>query len=573
MERDERGYHHGVIAGVPAGTRYFYRLDGGDERPDPVSRYQPEGVHGPSEVVDPDTFQWGDQGWPGIPRRELVFYELHVGTFSEEGTFDGVIPHLDGLRDLGITCIELMPVNQFPGTRNWGYDGVQLFAVQNSYGGPDGLRRLVDAAHARGIAVLLDVVYNHVGPEGNYLSDFGPYFTDKHKTPWGPAINFDDVDSDEVQRFFIENALQWVLDYHLDGFRLDAIHAIQDHRPQPFLRLMAQEVRELGARLRRTVHVIAESNMNDPRVVNPARFGGLGLDAEWNDDFHHALHAFLTGEDTGYYRDYGGFDDVVKAVRAGFVYIGEHMSFRGRGHGDVPHLYEGDNFVVFAQNHDQIGNRARGERLSTLIGFEAQKAVAGLVTLTPYLPLFFMGEEYGETNPFPYFVDHSEPDLIEAVRKGRSREFRSFGWKGEILDPAAPETFASAKLDRSKLEQPEHRALYELHRELLRLRRAHPALAGLDMAAMELTASHGDRVLFLRRRHPKEEVCVVISFGVDPATLLLPVPAGEWTLALNTADRRWAGTADSLPRNVSSHGEVELDIPPMSCCVYIQEPE
>lgn len=568
LERDEQGYHLAILDDVPAGTNYYYRLEGERERPDPTSRYQPEGVHGPSQVVDPGAFGWTDANWPGLARRDLVFYELHTGTFTDEGTFDAVIPHLDGLKDLGITCIELMPVNQFPGARNWGYDGVQIFAVQNSYGGPDGLRRLVDACHARGMAIILDVVYNHLGPEGNYLGEYGPYFTDKYLTPWGSALNFDDVHSDHVQRFYTENALHWIRDYHLDGFRLDAIHAIYDQRPRPFLREMASAVHDLGGDLRRRVHVIAESNMNDPRVVNPGKFGGLGLDAEWNDDFHHAVHALLTGEDTGYYHDYGSFGDLVKAVRSGFVYTGQHMSFRGRGHGDVPWLYDGDNFVIFAQNHDQIGNRARGERISTLLPFELQKAVAALVTLSPYLPLFFMGEEYGETNPFPYFVDHGDADLIEAVRKGRASEFESFDWQGEILDPASPETFRMAKLEREKLDNPQHRALYELHRELLRLRRETPALASLKMRDMMVNAIDAKRILHMCRLHATGDVNCAFNFGQDVASVRLPFAPGRWCLVLNTEDSDWAGPGSDLPGTLESDGTIEITLPAMCCAVF-----
>jgi maltooligosyltrehalose trehalohydrolase len=570
LERDEQGYHSAILDDVPTGTNYFYRLDGEWDRPDPASRFQPEGVHGPSQVVDPSAFDWADASWSGLPRAELVFYELHVGTFTEHGTFDAAIEHLDGLRDLGITCIELMPVNQFPGARNWGYDGVQIFAVQNSYGGPDGLRRLVDACHARGLAIILDVVYNHLGPEGNYLAEYGPYFTDRYKTPWGAALNFDDRESDEVQRFYIENALSWIRDYHLDGFRLDAIHAIMDQRPRPFLREMAGAVRDLAGRQGRTVHIIAESNMNDPRVVNPAKFGGLGLDAEWNDDFHHALHAHLTGEDTGYYHDYGSFSDLVKALRAGFVYTGQHMSFRGRGHGDVPRLYDGDNFVIFAQNHDQIGNRARGDRLSTMIPFEMQKVVAALVILSPYLPLFFMGEEYGEEAPFPYFVDHGDLDLIEAVRAGRAREFRSFNWQGELLDPASPETFNMAKLDRRRLLEPRHRALYDLHRDLLRLRRSTPALSNLDMNEMEISSIDSEHIILMVRSHATGDVCCAFNIGDEAATCELPVSAGSWRLVLDTASDQWTGPGSDLTDIIESDGNVELILQAMSCAVFVQ---
>ena len=570
LQRDEQGYHSAILEDVPAGTNYFYRLDGERDRPDPASRYQPEGVHGPSQVVDPAAYDWNDSDWSGLPRDELVFYELHVGTFTDEGTFDAAIEHLDGLRDLGITCIELMPVNQFPGARNWGYDGVQIFAVQNSYGGPESLRRLVDACHARGLAIILDVVYNHLGPEGNYLAEYGPYFTDRYKTPWGAALNFDDRESDEVQRFYIENALGWIRDYHLDGFRLDAIHAIMDQRPRPFLRDMASAVRYLAGRQGRTVHIIAESNMNDPRVIYPAKFGGLGLDAEWNDDFHHALHALLTGEDTGYYHDYGSFSDLVKALRAGFVYTGQHMSFRGRGHGDVPRLYNGDNFVVFAQNHDQIGNRALGDRLSTMIPFEMEKVVAALVILSPYLPLFFMGEEYGERAPFPYFVDHGDPGLIEAVRAGRAREFRSFSWQGKLLDPASSETFNMAKLDRRRLQEPRHRALYDLHRELLRLRRSTAALANLDMNEMEISSIDSNRILLMCRLHATGDVCCAFNLGDNEATFELPAGAGSWRLVLDTADGKSTGPGSRLQATPKSPDSAcEIPILGMSCAVYV----
>jgi maltooligosyltrehalose trehalohydrolase len=572
LERDDRGYHAATVEDVPPGTRYLFRLNGDEIRPDPASRFQPEGVHGPSEVVDPGVFEWTDAVWSGRARSELVFYELHVGTFTDEGTFDAVIPLLDGLRELGITAIELMPVNQCPGARNWGYDGVQIFAVQHSYGGPEGLRRLVDACHARGLAVFLDVVYNHFGPEGNYLSEFGPYFTERYRTPWGAAVNFDDRDSDHVRRFFMQNALQWIEEYHVDGFRLDAIHAIADQSPQPFLRLMAQEARELGARLGRRVQVIAESNMNDPRVVNPGELGGLGMDAEWNDDFHHALHAFLTGENTGYYRDYGAFSDIVKALSTGFVYTGRTTTFRGRAHGDVPRLYKGENFVVFAQNHDQVGNRAQGDRLSTMIPYEMQKAVAGFVALSPYLPLFFMGEEYGETAPFQYFVDHSEPYLIDAVREGRRREFRSFRWQGEVPDPAAPATFARSKVGRELLDHSKHRALREFHRELLRLRRQHRALTRLDLAAVEVTPYLAERVIFMRRRNETGDVCCTFSFGRDASVCQVPLPAGSWRLALDSTAECWHGPGSQLPESATSDGECSLVVPAMSCCVYLGEP-
>lgn len=568
MERGANGYFVATVAGIGHGARYYYRLNGEQEFPDPVSRYQPEGVHGPSEVVDPAAYDWNDAAWSGMAQRRLVFYELHVGTFTEEGTFDAVIPHLDRLRDLGITALEIMPVNQCPGTRNWGYDGVQLFAVQNSYGGPQGFRRLVDACHARGLAVFLDVVYNHLGPEGNYLGQYGPYFTEKYLTPWGPALNFDDQDSDDVRRFFIENALHWVSDYHIDGFRLDAIHAIKDDTPRPFLQEFTTAVHEHAADLGRTVHVIAESIRNNPTVCNPPELGGYGMDAEWTDDFHHALHSFITGETGGYYADFGRFTEISQVLQRGFLYVGQYSQFRGRRHGELPRLYNGEKFVVFAQNHDQTGNRAQGDRLTTMVGYETLKAIAGLVALSPYLPLFFMGEEYGETAPFQYFVDHSDPDLIEAVRKGRREEFASFGWQGDVPDPQDVATFERSRLNRELLDEPAHATLWRYHQQLLRLRREIPALADLEQGQMEVIPYVGERILFVRRWSGSDEVITIISFSNDCAVITAPVSEGTWRCLLNSADGEWYGPGAEASAEIQSPGELPITVPAMSCLVY-----
>ena len=356
------GYHKITLDDVAPGTRYVYRLSNGTELPDPASRHQPEGVHGPSEVVDP-RFEWGDGHWFGLPIENYIIYELHVGTFTPKGTFEAVIPHLDDLAQIGITTIELMPVAQFPGTRNWGYDGVFPFAVQNSYGGPDGLKALINACHQRGLVVVLDVVYNHIGPEGNGLAKFGPYFTGRYKTPWGQALNFDDAHSDEVRHFFISNALEWITDYHFDALRLDAVHAILDHSALNFLEELAKAVHEQGTALNRRVYVIAESTLNDTRLIRPTELGGYGLDAQWNDDFHHALHTLLTRERGGYYVDFGDFQHMAQAFSEGFVYSGRYSVNRGRRHGNSSRGIPSVKFVVYAQNHDQIGNRMLGERL------------------------------------------------------------------------------------------------------------------------------------------------------------------------------------------------------------------
>ncbi len=377
----------------------------------------------------------------------MIMYELHAGTFIPEGTFDAVIPGLDHLKDLGINATDIMPVAQFPGERNWGYDGVYPFAVQNSYGGPDGLKRIVNECHTKGIAVILDVIYNHLGPEGNYLRDYGPYFTDRYKTPWGQAINFDGPYSNEVRNFFIENALSWLKNYHIEGLRIDAIHGIYDMSAQPFLPELAERVEEFSQQEGRKFYLIAESDLNNSYALRPRDSGGSGLDALWCDDFHHALHTLLTGETDGYYVDFGKIGHLVKSFREGFVYSGQYSAFRKRNHGNSSADIPPDRFVVFSQNHDQTGNRLKGERLSSLVSFESLKLAAGVVLLSPYIPLIFMGEEYGETAPFLFFISHSDPELIKAVRQGRKDEFKTFNWKDEPPDPQDIETFMRSKLD------------------------------------------------------------------------------------------------------------------------------
>src|SRR5215471_4197447 len=512
MEPKQLGYHTAVLEGVKPGARYKYRLENGKEFPDPVSRYQPEGVHGPSEVIDP-SFPWNDDRWFGLPIENYVIYELHVGTFTPEGTFDAVIPHLDELADTGITAIEIMPVAQFPGNRNWGYDGVYPFAVQNSYGGPSGLKKLVDACHARSLAVILDVVYNHIGPEGNYLPQYAPYyFTDRYKTPWGQALNFDDAHSDEVRHFFIANAIEWITDYHIDALRLDAVHAILDHSALNFLEELGETVHGQGTFLNRRVYVIAESALNDTRVIRPQELGGYGLDAQWNDDFHHSLHTLLTSEREGYYVDFGDFQHMAQAFSEGFVYSGRYSVNRGRRHGNSSRGVPPVKFVVFAQNHDQIGNRMLGERLGQLVSFEGSKLAAAIVVLSPFVPLLFMGDEYGETAPFQYFVSHSDEALIQAVRNGRREEFASFNWAGEPPDPQAEETFRRSKLNHGLKQETRHRALLEYHTELIRLRKSLPALRTLSKEKMDVVSFEEECVLIVRRWSGNNEVLAIFNF-------------------------------------------------------------
>jgi maltooligosyltrehalose trehalohydrolase len=570
LDKDGQGYHQGVIEEVEPGTLYLYRLGGGKERPDPASRFQPQGVHGPSQIVNPD-FSWNDHSWVGLALRDSIIYELHVGTFTPEGTFEAIIPHLQNLKNLGITAIELMPVAQFPGSRNWGYDGTYPFAVQNSYGGPVGLKHLINGCHQVGLGVVLDVVYNHLGPEGNYLADFGPYFTDRYRGPWGHPINFDGPYNDEVRRFFVENGLYWVEEFHLDGLRIDAVHGILDFSAYPFLEELAVTVHDLAERLNRRVYLIAESDLNDSRIVRSRELGGFGIDAQWNDDFHHALHTVFTKEDTGYYQDFGELQHLVKAFREGFVYGGDYSIYRKRRHGNSSRRLTAEKFVVFSQNHDQVGNRAQSERLSALVSFEALKLAAAVVLLSPFVPLLFMGEEYGETAPFYYFVSHSDADLVEAVRRGRREEFVAFRWQGEPPDPQDQATFLQCKLDPELRFQGQHELLCSFYRELIRLRRESPPLKVLDKERLEVTGLEEEKVLWWRRWNEEQQVAAVFHFGKQARSLSLPLPEGSWRKQLDSADSLWDGPGSTVSSEVVSQGKVSLSLPAESCVLLMRE--
>ena len=566
MDPQPRGYHRADV-GVPPGTRYFFRINGQDY-PDPASRSQPDGVHGSSELIDP-TYGWTDKEWSGLPLRELIFYELHVGTFSEDGTFEGVISYLDDLVTLGINAIELMPIAQFSGPRNWGYDGVFAYAPHNSYGGPESLKRLINAAHERGLAIFLDVVYNHLGPEGNYLETFGPFLTDRYRTPWGQGINFDGVESEPVREFFIESALMWVTDYHIDGLRIDAANAISNHSAYPFLHQLSDTVHERGEELRRRIYTIAESDLNDPRLIRPPELGGYGMDAQWNDDFHHALHAILTRESAGYYGDFGRVGDLAKAFRDGFVYEGGYSEFRKRRNGAPARDLPPSRFVVCSQNHDQTGNRPGGERLTTLVSYEQLKLAAGAVLLSPYLPFLFMGEEYGETAPFLYFVSHSDPDLIDAVRNGRREEFASFDWGGELPDPQDESTFQRSRLRRTLLD--ENGALQRLYQELIRLRKQNPALATAVQRNIDVQVFENERVLIVRRWTVEQQSLAIFNFGENPVTRRPSVPGGTWKLLLESSDSRWGGPGTSLPPSIDFTEKEKFFLQPYSFAVWIWE--
>lgn len=569
LEKVSRGYHYGVVQGVKPGTRYFYRLDGNTERPDPASKFQPEGVHGPSQVIDPH-FAWEEPHWSGIPFSHYVIYELHVGTFTAPGTFEAIVPHLDELKDLGITAIMIMPVAQFPGDRNWGYDGVYPFAVQNSYGGPDEFKRLIDACHQRGLAVILDVVYNHLGPEGNYFHDFGPYFTDRSRTPWGEAINFDGPDSDEVRRFFIDNALSWVTEFRVDALRLDAVDKIFDISALHFLQELGAAVHEQAERLNRRIHVIAESDLNDVRIIRSPELGGYGLDAQYNDDFHHALYTLLTGERTAYYKDFGRLQDLAKAFAEGFVYSGEYSPARRRRHGNTSKDLAARRFVVFAQNHDQVGNR---RRLSALISFEGLKLAAAVVLLSPFIPLLFMGEEYGETAPFPYFVSHSDPDLIEVVRRGRREEFAFCQWPEEPPDPQEEATRQSASLDHSLRHQGQHRLLYALYKELIKLRNETRGWAGLSKDRLEVVCLERESTLVVRHWGREEQVAAIFHFGDAAVSVNVPLPPGRWVKRLASGEERWHGPGPDLPTALHSDGNIPVTLTKQAFLIVSLQPE
>ena len=480
---------------------YAFRLDGGEPLPDPRSPRQPFGSQGVSRTYDHSAFRWTDRGWRGGPLHGSVIYELHIGTFTPEGTFDAAARRLDHLRDLGVDTVELMPVAAFPGSHGWGYDGINVWAVHEPYGGPDGLKRFVDACHARRLAVFLDVVYNHVGV-GNRLAAFGPYFTDAHVTPWGPAVNLDQPGSDEVRDFLIGNALMWLRDYHLDGLRLDAVHALEDRRALHFLEELAAEVQALAALLNRELVLIAESDANDPRLVTSREAGGYGLAAQWSDDFHHAVHAAVTGERQGYYGDFGSLAALAKTLTRVFFHDGVWSAFRGRTHGRQVDVFRvpAHRFLGYLQDHDQVGNRAAGDRISAAVPSDLVKVGAGLILTAPYTPMLFMGEEWGASTPWQYFTDHTDPGLARAVTQGRRAEFADFGWgAAEVPDPQDEATFLRSKLDWSELEQGCHAELLQWYRELIALRRARPELTDPRLGRVHVDYDEAERWLVVRR--------------------------------------------------------------------------
>lgn len=558
MVKDSEGYFCVHVSDVVPGARYVYVLDDEKERPDPASRFQPEGVHGPSCIVDSEAHQWNDKAWKGMALRDMIFYEIHVGTFTPEGTFDAAVKKVAYLKELGVTCLEIMPVAQFPGERNWGYDGVDLYAVQDSYGGPEGLKRLVDECHRQGIAVCLDVVYNHFGPEGNYLHDFGPYFTKKYNTPWGDAVNFDDQYCDPVRHFIIQNACYWIKEYHIDALRLDAIHGIFDFSARHLLQELNDSVQVLADSLGRNVHVIAESDLNDSRIIR-SKPQGYGLAGQWSDDFHHAIHAFLSGEVQGYYEGFGRLSDLAKAIENGFVYDGVYSSHRKRIFGNSVKDLPAEQLVVATQNHDQVGNRAFGDRLSALINFDQEKLAAVLLLLAPQTPLLFMGQEYSEKSPFQYFIDHTDTDLIEAVRQGRKREFASFGWT-ETPDPKAKETFLNSKLTWTLDKETQHYQLWQLYQELIRLRKASVVKHQLKSVRYDET---NQWLIWEYAQGSSSRLGIVLSFAQQDQIIADPFDGNEFCEVLYTASECYGG----LPTQGGSDNAKDIWVPACSAIV------
>ena len=544
------------------GDLYRFVLNDEKELPDPASLSQPESVHGPSQVIDLQ-YNWTDQDWKNPDLKEYIFYEIHTGTFTPEGTFAAIEQKLDYLKDLGITAVELMPVAQFPGERNWGYDGVFPFAVQNSYGGPKALQQLINLCHKKSIAVVLDVVYNHFGPEGNYFNESGPYFTTKYKTPWGEAINFDDEYCDAVRDFYIENTLMWFRDFHVDALRLDAVHAIKDFSTKHILQEIKQAVNQLSAETGRKHYLIAELDLNDPRFINPLEKNGFGMDAQWIDEFHHALRVTAGEEKSGYYEDLDGIRHLEKAYRDAYVYDGIYSPHRKKTFGTKTQN-AGEQFVVFSQNHDQVGNRMLGERSSQLFSFEMQKLLAGAVFTAPFLPMLFMGEEYGETSPFQYFISHTDSELTEKVRQGRKEEFADFDSGGKVPDPADEATFIRSKLSWKLTNEP-HATLLRFYKTLIALRKKLPALHHLNRQHLEVSSDERSNTLMLHRWHEDNQVLCLMNFSEQQQTIQLPHNHTNWTKVLASADPEWNGPEATL-QNADASAPVVVQ--PQSITIY-----
>lgn len=551
MLKDDSGYFYIKLKDVRPGSRYFYMTDGEQDIPDPASYFQPLGVKGPSEVIDHRAFRWQDDAWRGKPLEDLILYELHVGTFTEEGTFEAIIPRLDDLLDTGINALEIMPVSQFSGERNWGYDGVFPYAVQHSYGGPQGLKKLVNACHQKGIAVILDVVYNHIGPEGNWFEYYAPYFTDTYRTPWGNAINYDGEWSDGVRDYFSGNPIYWFSEFHIDGLRLDAIHAVFDTSAEHFWELCHKRIKVLEGQVARPLYMIAESDFNSPKIVTSIERGGAGFDAQWLDDFHHALYVLLDDNGKKRYEDFGSMEQLEKAYNEGFVMSGEYVKFRKRKYGASSAAISPNRFFVFNMNHDQVGNRIRAERLCVLVDFERLKIAAAAVLLSPYIPMLFMGEEYADEAPFFYFISHEDPELINAVREGRKKEFAAFASEGEPPDAYAQETFRSSKLTWKKRNEGKHAVILAWHKHLITLRRSHQAMQSYNRKDIRASIV-GEKGLVLHRRHDQAHVLCLFNFGEEEYIYPMPAYTSQWKKVLDSKENQWSISGHS---NLPGHSE------------------
>ncbi|KLT64344.1 malto-oligosyltrehalose trehalohydrolase [Pedobacter sp. BMA] len=564
MRKEDMGYWFVRTTRISVGDDYRFRIEADPqqkdtallERPDPASLFQPDGVSAASRAVDLQ-YPWSDHHWRCPALDHFIIYELHTGTFTNLGNFEGMADKLDHLISLGITAIELMPVGQFSGNRNWGYDGVHPFAVQHSYGGPKALQKLVDLCHSKGIAVILDVVYNHFGPEGNHFDDFGPYFTDKYQTPWGKAINFDDADSDAVRAFFIENCLMWFRDFHIDALRLDAVHAIKDFGAVHLLSELRHYTDQLSNSLNKPFFLIAELDLNDPRYISDAGSFGYGMHAQWIDEFHHALRVSAGGEKEGYYSDFNGVEHLAKSFRDAYVYDGQYSPHRQKTFGRPAYGHAGSQFTVFSQNHDQVGNRMLGERSSQLFSFEMIKLMAGAVFCSPFIPLIFMGEEWAESNPFQFFTSHSDPDLIEAVRKGRKAEFASFHAEGEAPDPQDLNTFNSSKPDWRKVGEGHHQIMLGFYKALISIRKNNAVLANLDRRHVSAEAFPEQNCVLLSRWNYAERVVCLLNFSNLTQELQVPDWAVNWYTLLDSAMDKWGGPNTAV-RTISANHTIQI---------------
>jgi maltooligosyltrehalose trehalohydrolase len=569
LVKDEFGYWSVYVPDVMPNTRYKYVIDTEQLWPDPASFFQPNGVHAASQVIDHSQFPWTDRSWKNHGLADYIIYELHIGTFTPEGTFAAACEKLDHVCELGVSAVEIMPVAQFPGARNWGYDGAYPYAVQDSYGGPDGLKAFVDCAHTKGLAVILDVVYNHLGPEGNYLWAYAPYFTDKYKTPWGNAVNFDDAYSYGVREYFIGNALYWLEHFHIDALRLDAIHGIYDMGAKHFLTELHERVKDFNQAQKTNRFLIAESDLNDIRVIASPDDGGYGMDAQWSDDFHHSLHVLFTGEKNGYYEDFTQAEDVLRAITHGFVYDWKYSRHRKRFHGSSALDMPAGKCIVAIQNHDQIGNRMLGERLSALVSFDSLKCAAALMLLMPYVPLLFMGEEVALDSPFLYFVSHSDKDLISAVRAGRKAEFRAFGWDQEPPDPQDERTFLRSKFTWQTLVGKRQRCMFDFYKKLIQIRKKYPLLRDGDKKTLHAFYDETNNTFAITRSNKTGLFHIFLNPNTAFQSIGLSAPVSKYQCILNTADQKWCCEPKAMPEECKAENAIGLS--PLSLILLYKE--